>query len=270
MMEKVITELVTKDNSNVDDYIKDGLRYCAKCNTPKQHRVSLLGKEMIVPCMCDCRSEEYAREETERETEDKLKRLNQIKTSSLQDKSYRNCDFKTDNGKNPKQMAKAKKYVNQWEIMYKENCGLLLLGDVGTGKTFFAACIANELINRSVPVLMTNFSAIISEMGFDYNEYLKELKNYKLLILDDLGVERQSEYMMEKIYNIIDSRYRDKQPVIITTNLSIKELKEPQNIEYRRIYDRVLEMCVPIQFKGESRRKEAHESKKDKLRAIFE
>ena len=54
-------------------------------------------------------------------------------------------------------MDKARAYVENWKEAYKNNTGLLLFGDVGTGKSFFAGCIANALLDRDVPVLMTNF-----------------------------------------------------------------------------------------------------------------
>jgi len=157
--------------------------------------------------------------------------------------------------------------------MYRDNIGLLLWGNVGTGKTFFAACIANYLINLGVPVLMTNFIKLTNALtGFDEdkNAYIRSLNNYKLLIIDDLGAERQSDYMLEQVYNIIDSRYKNQQPIIITTNLSLSEIKNPSDIKYSRIYSRILEMCVPIKFDGADRRKEAFTSKLEKAKKLFE
>ncbi len=87
--------------------------------------------------------------------------------------------------------------------------------------------------------------------------YIDSLNRYKLLIIDDLGAERKSEYMQELIYNLIDSRYRSGLPMIITTNLSADEIKRPGNMDFARIYDRVLERCLPIAVQGESRRRRA-------------
>jgi DNA replication protein DnaC len=128
--------------------------------------------------------------------------------------------------------------------VYKDNTGLLLWGNIGTGKTFFAACIANALINNGVPVLMTNFAKIINALsGFnieDKNKYIVDFNRYKLLVIDDLGAERQSDFAQEIVYNVIDSRYKNGQPIIITTNLTLDEIKKPANITYSRIYDRIL------------------------------
>ena len=95
------------------------------------------------------------------------------------------------------------------------------------------------------------------------------LKPSNLLILDDLGAERQSDFALEQVFNVVDSRYKSGKPVIITTNLSLQELKNPSDIKYKRIYDRILEMCVPLQFKGESKRKEKSQAKLNVLKELF-
>ena len=136
-----------------------------------------------------------------------------------------------------------------------------------------AGCIANELIKNNVPVMMTSLVKIINNLqGFtiaDKNEYLNSLNRFDLLILDDLGAERQSDFALEQVFNVIDNRYKSEQPVIITTNLSLSELKNPSDIKYKRIYDRILEMCVPLKFEGESRRKEKSKEKFNVLKQLF-
>ena len=82
-----------------------------------------------------------------------------------------------------------------------------------------------------------------------------------MLILDDFGMERGTEYGLEQIYAVIDGRYRSGKPLIATTNLTLHELKNPQDTAHARIYDRLLEMCVPVQFKGESFRKRTAQEK---------
>ena len=82
------------------------------------------------------------------------------------------------------------------------------------------------------------------------------LCRYPLLIIDDFGMERGTEYALEQIYNIVDSRYRSRKPLIVTTNLTLDEIRHPQDTAHARIYDRLLEMCVPISCIGVSFRKE--------------
>ena len=77
-----------------------------------------------------------------------------------------------------------------------------------------------------------------------------------LLIIDDLGVERSTDYAMEQMFFVIDSRYRSRRPMIITTNLKLSELKNPPDLAHARIYDRILERCAPILFDGKNFREE--------------
>ena len=67
-------------------------------------------------------------------------------------------------------MDKARAYVENWNEAYNNNTGLLLVGDVGTGKSFFAGCIANALLDRDVPVLMTNFPTILNRLTGMFSE----------------------------------------------------------------------------------------------------
>ena len=173
---------------------------------------------------------------------------------------YEYC-FARDNGSVP-QMEQARRYVSHWEQMRRQNLGLLFWGKPGNGKTFAAACIANALLDQEgmdVPtVKMTTFGTILNRLpgmnAQDKTWYLNQFRDCDLLILDDFGMERQTEYAREQIFNIIDGRYLARRPLIVTTNLSMNALKHPACMEQQRIYDRILEMCVPVCFDGESLR----------------
>lgn len=103
----------------------------------------------------------------------------------------------------------------------------------------------------------------------DKNEYLNELDRFKLLIIDDFGMERQTEYALEQVYSVIDNRYKNGQPLIITTNLSLKELKNPIDTAHTRIYSRIIKMCQPIRFAGDDIRKELADKKMNTSRGLF-
>ena len=114
-----------------------------------------------------------------------------------------------------------------------------------------AGCIANALMEQEVAVCMTNFARIMNELNNAFsgrNEVVDRLCGYPLLVIDDFGMERGTEYALEQIYNIIDSRYRSRKPLIVTTNLTLTELR------IRRIpltpvsTDRLLELCTPIRL----------------------
>ena len=257
---------------NESDYIKNGLLYCGKCNTGKQCEVEILNQKKKFYCLCKCETIKRDNEIKRQEELEEIRRIERLKTQGLQDKEALNWNF--EKAESNKYIEKAKIYCNNWNEMYKNNIGLIFWGDVGTGKTYVAGCIANYLLDKKIPVLMTNFSKIINDMmGFkisNKNEYLEELNRYKLLIIDDLGAERQSEFALEQVFSIIDNRYKNGQPIIITTNLSLQEIKEPSNITYKRIYDRVLEMCTPMKFIGESKRRLQASKKIENLKKMME
>ena len=134
----------------------------------------------------------------------------------------------------------------------------MLYGDVGTGKTFGACEVANALLDAGYRVMVTNFARLINIIQGTFEgrqEYIDSLNNYHLLVIDDLGVERQTEFMREMVYSIIDARYRAGLPMIITTNLGIDEIKKPADVANSRIYDRIIERCFPIEVSGGSRRR---------------
>lgn len=157
--------------------------------------------------------------------------------------------------------------------MLEKNQGLLFWGDVGTGKSFAAACIANYLLERKIPVIMTSFVKLLEVIQASREEepaILNRLGYAKLVIFDDLGAERGTDYALEKVYNIIDSRYRKSLPMILTTNLTIEEMKRDMDIRYSRIYDRIFEICYPMQFTGPSWRKTEASRRFDEMKKLLE
>ncbi|MBQ7130579.1 MAG: ATP-binding protein [Oscillospiraceae bacterium] len=90
----------------------------------------------------------------------------------------------------------------------------------------------------------------------DREHYIARLLDCDLLILDDFGMERQTEFAREQIFGIVNGRYLAGKPMIVTTNLTLQQMKKPDTMAEKRIYDRVLEVCVPVCFDGESLRTE--------------
>ena len=152
--------------------------------------------------------------------------------------------------------------------------GLLFYGTVGTGKSYTAACIANYLLEHNTSVVMTSFVRILKEMqGFDREReeaFTNRLNSVRLLIIDDLGAERSTDYALEKVYGIIDDRYRAKKPLILTTNLTLNQMQTASDIRYERIYDRVFEMCFPLEFKGVSWRKREAAQRYEETKKLLE
>ena len=154
------------------------------------------------------------------------------------------------------QLAKAKEYAEKWEDFKKENIGLLLFGNVGTGKSYAAGCIANALIDNMVSVYFISMSDIVNRMqnnfGADRDHCIKMILRPDLLILDDLGAERNTSYGKERVFDVVNKRLLSGKPMIITTNIPLATMKQATDIDDRRIYDRILEVCVPVHFEGKS------------------
>ncbi len=252
----------------------DNLIYCTNCNTPRQKRIEipLSSGLCTVPVLCDCRAKENEEYRKNEELKEHNRIAEQLRNSGIQDRKMLEWTFENADTSTPS-MVIAKKYVEKFDEIEKENIGLLLWGDVGTGKSYLAGCIANALIDKEVSVKMTNFGIILADMTnlkTDKALYIKEINKYKLLIIDDFGMERDTAFALEQVYNVIDSRYTTSKPLIVTTNLMLDEMKNTAvHTDYRRIYDRILEMCTPIRFEGESRRKGNSDRKMNILRDIL-
>ena len=241
----------------------DGLIHCGNCKGQKQVKVHL-GTERIMPCICPCQAAEMKAKNDKYSKFERQENIKHLRKVCFCTASQSRQTFAADDRRNPQLSDAMGKYVVEWDKVYADNIGLLLHGPVGTGKTFYAACIANALVDRNIPCLMTSLVRVISTMQGMFEgrqEYLDSVVNFPLLVLDDLGTERESEYMQEQVYNIINARYCTGKPLIVTTNIPMDEIKNPKNESYRRIYDRVLQMCQPVLIDGGSRRREAVKGK---------
>ena len=269
-----IIKRITVTRLEPGDYTgEDGLLYCGKCRTPKQFRMEAPPLEgRLLPHPCRCEQERIDREAAEQEARRHRQAVADLKSKGFTDPAMRTWTFANDNGKCP-QMKHAHFYVENWPTMQEENIGYLLWGGVGTGKSYFAGCIANALMEQEVAVRMTNFALILNDLTASFegrNEYIARLCRAPLLILDDFGMERGTEYGLEQVYNVIDSRYRSRRPLIVTTNLSLQDLQHPQDTAHARIYDRLLEMCAPIRFSGENFRRATAQDKLARLKNLMD
>ena len=269
-----IIKRITVTRLEPGDYTgEDGLLYCGKCRTPKQFRMDAPPLEgRLLPHPCRCEQERLDREAAEQEARRHHQAVADLKRRGFTDPAMRGWTFANDNGKCP-QMKHAHFYVENWTAMQEENIGYLLWGGVGTGKSYFAGCIANALMEQEVAVRMTNFALILNDLTASFkgrNEYIARLCRAPLLILDDFGMERGTEYGLEQVYNVVDSRYRSRRPLIVTTNLSLQDLQHPKDTAHARIYDRLLEMCAPIRFSGENFRRATAQDKLARLKNLME
>lgn len=274
---ETIAQNARRGHERAGDYRgEDGLLYCGRCRTRKEHRLELdtdPPKVVTVPVMCKCEEE---RQEAQRKEEERIKfrqDCERLRRDGITDPSYLVNTFAQDDNRNPAVSDVCRKYVDHWEGMKADNIGILFYGGVGTGKSFLACCIANALIDRCVKASVTNFPRIMNRLqgfGEDKQGFLDKLNRYDCLVIDDLGVERDTSYSVEQIYNVVDARSRSGKPLIVTTNLSLDDLRNPSSMGYARIYDRVLEMCpIKLKLSGDSRRTVNAAARRDRAKEIL-
>ena len=226
---------------------EDGLLYCGKCRKPKEayfpEGKTLFGLDRH-PAECDCQRAQRIEREAAEQQRRHLDTVEDLKRRGFSDTAMRDWTFENDNGRNP-QTAVARFYAEHWDTMQAE---------------------------KEIPVRMTNFAAILNDLAASFegrNEYISRLCRYPLLILDDFGMERGTEYGLEQVYSVIDSRYRSRRPLIVTTNLTLQQIQNPPDTAHARIYDRLLEMCAPVRFTGGNFRKETAQAKLERLKNLM-
>ena len=184
-----------------------------------------------------------------------------IKNSKM---SKRNLNYKFENfevNSNNKKVYQSLKEYSEKLANSVERKGLILVGNNGVGKTHLACSIANELIKNGIPIIYGTLINLLAELKntYDVDNNISEMKIIKLyekvdlLIIDDLGKEKPSEWGLEKLFTIINSRYENNLPVIITTNYDqnslINRLSINREIETAKsIISRLYEMCYLVKI----------------------
>ncbi len=264
MFEQVFEELIQNTrnaaNPTEEDYTgEDGLLYCGKCHTPKQffmpEEMLKFIKEKTGWCRCRCEQEKFDREK-ERERLERQRILNEeCRCQGITDPAYRNMRFERDDSPDSELSKAAQHYAGVFRAAPEQH-GLLFMGGVGTGKTFLACCIANAVIDRGMTAIVTGLPPLIRQLA-DYKQAdmtLTRIQNVDLLVLDDVGTTRDSDFNTEKLFELVDARYCCGKPMIVTTNLSPEDINSG-SLANQRIFDRIIERCRQVPVVGQSRRR---------------
>jgi DNA replication protein DnaC len=237
----------TADLSFLPEVIREKLKYVPSCYCLEEQRKAIrLAKEKTL---------EYERQ---------LNKIKKYRDISVVDNQFRDSTFNKAN-MDEKHMKLAKKYAEKF-LEKGTDKGILFFGDCGTGKTFASACIANHLMKHGKTVLALNLNGYLNRLKVDWAEaerdILAKVLQCDLLIIDDFGTEKKSDWMLEKVFSLIDARYRSNKPLIITTNLNYDEnsmnceISKHFTIDGKdRIKDRINAMCYPYRVAGTSKRK---------------
>lgn len=239
------------------------LENCPTCGESTGKIIKILGRNYIVPRMCKCKRSALEENKKKSEAKEKQIRFKRMFSNSLMTKEFKEFTFENwDHALgNEKMYDLGIKYVNCFkEKALKENLGLLIYGNPGNGKTFLCGCIANALMEQFVPVVCVSAIGLLDRIKSSFGKYGDEgiqsilncLDNADLVVIDDMGVENNTDWSRATMYQILDSRYRKKRPIIVTSNFSINQLKKIYdrycNTETGRTADRLMyEMCSPVE-----------------------
>ncbi len=223
--------------------VEDGIPICPDCHTPRA--VMVEGK--LMPRLCRCQEEAREREERESEERERKARTERLLRTAFSSREMRECTFEADDGRYGKaQMEVCRRYAER--CASGADYGLLMFGEPDGGKTFASCCIANRLIEDGKRVVMRSVPQLIIARNLDDEQQLRSLLSCDLLMLDDLGAERSTSYAQEFVYAVVDGRYQQRRPMVVSTNLTRTELYKTPDITARRTYNRILEVCLPVEF----------------------
>lgn len=246
------------------------MEYCKTCGEPLQFPpAELFGKTVTMNRQCKCVRDKTERENAERELREKNEKAAKNRSYCFKGNKNACCTFAEDDRDDARISRQMRNYAERFEEIQKSGDGLILLGNVGSGKTFYASCVANALIDKGYRVMFSNLVDLVQRIQNEtYNglEVMEEIKACDLLVIDDLGVERDSAFMQESVYSIINKRYESGKPLIVTTNLTAQDLTNPKTVMCDRIYGRIIEKCFPIEFKGRNRRSSVN---RERMKAIL-
>ncbi len=280
-----MTDTVEPKGGSSNSFVKQD-KYCEFCGAKlEQTNFVFRGIIRYVPSWSHCTCKE-ALEKIEKEREEEREKIHQekilaeekrrkekIKTlfgNSGMSKRALTCKFEgyqiTMNNQEALQVCN--EYVNDYDIIQSsQRNGLFIVGNCGVGKSHLAYAVANALIERNTSVIcMTMIDLLLKiKSSFQTKEQTEEqiLKIYEdcsLLVIDDLGKEKPTEWALQMIYTIIDRRYNALKPIIITTNYGATELIQRFTVggdssTGTAIVDRLFEMCNYVPIDGDSFRK---------------
>ena len=234
---------------------------CKRCG--KEYRLSLTKEECLPDCIC-----QYEREQKKKKAKsiiNKIQGRKAIVGKRFYNKTFSN--FKKES--NIKAYNECLGYVRNLEDNLEQGKGLFLTGSVGSGKTHLIAAMVDWIARmttrrkyRAWIIFITSVDLLaLIKYTFDRKnkdddnteELMSKLEDCDLLIIDDLGTEKTTDWASELFYKIIDSRYSNLKSTIITTNLTDQELKEKLS---ERLISRIYEMCKGIKLTGKDYRLE--------------
>lgn len=251
-----------------DEYVKDGDIWCLKCDT----RRTCFGFTKKVRCICTCQKEAMEREEQQRQQTERMRLIESLRKASLLGEEYMDATFSSTDLYSPEYAviyARCEKYCQVAKEVLAKGHGIYLYGNKGTGKTHLTACMANELLKKGYPTLFTSMGEISKAIRSTYNrqsteteqDFMARLTNVDFLFIDDFGTERLTKgdedlWLQEKVFDIVNTRYNNRKPMVFTSNYSLMEMMRDRGLSDKTA-DRITQKCAIMELKGDSYRKKA-------------
>jgi DNA replication protein DnaC len=228
-----------------------------------QRKYGKPGEWYYHPCTPECEKKNEQREWELMRRDARVGSLVEKSGLSKRLKSYTFSNFKPYvSPEAARAVERVEEYLGSWEENKEEGKGLYLCGGVGTGKTHLAVAVLNEVVRKkrvpslfvTVPELLDNLREAYNKPGRDLDEWMDAVQNADFLVLDDLGSERVTEWVRERIFVIVNHRYREQLPTVFTSNVGPKDLAEQLG---ERTASRIIAMCEWIALEGDDYRETA-------------
>lgn len=221
--------------------------------------IILFGIEKQVQPRCKCEVQQYdegMKEIQERKSKREIEAKFAI--SSLGER-FKECTFPNFSPIEGTQKAfhQCKSYANAFPNGAE---ALMVWGEYGNGKSHLAAAVAHEVQRKGHTVVFQTLPELLERIRGSFNDkqfketekdIMTALQSCSLLVLDDVGAEKVSDWVQDVLFRIVDGRYRQRRPIFYTTNLKPSELKDRVG---PRIYDRMIETSILVQNTGTSYR----------------
>ena len=228
-----------------------------------QHKYGKSGEWYYHPCTPECEKKNERREWELMRRDARVAILRERSGLSKRMKGYTLGNFRpTVSNAAGRARVKVDEYLDTWEENREVGKGLYFCGGVGTGKTHLAVAVMNELIRKkrtpslfvTVPELLDNLRETYNKPGRNLDEWMDAVQNAEFLVLDDLGSEPTTEWVRERIFVIVNHRYREALPTVFTSNIGPKDLAEQLG---ERTASRIIAMCAWIALEGDDYRETA-------------